>query len=87
MEIMEIMEILENNDFLTRTVEYKDEFDKEKYGQSFDAMTNKDYKFIRVNGVEVKGKRIIEEYGSILIIYNGNQAQIKKEDINTFEVL
>lgn len=87
MEIKEITEILENNKFVTRTVEYTDEFYKEKYGSSFDAMTSGNYKTIKVNCVEVKAKRIIEEFGSIVFIYNGNQVSIKKEELIKLEVL
>ena len=69
------------------TVVYKSQEDKEKYGLSFEALAKNDFEEIRVNGETYKAKRIIEEFGLILLIYDFNQVEFIPADIETFEVL
>lgn len=65
-------------------IEYKRAEDKEKYGSSFDTHLNdKDFVFVTVNGGTFKVKRICEEYGRILFIYNFEQVSYKLEDIKS----
>ena len=74
--------INEETSFDVYDIEYKKEKDKEKYGTSFDTYLNdKEYVYITVNGGTFKVKRIVEEYGRILFIYNGEQISYKPEDI------
>ena len=83
-----LMEKLEKDPkFEYRTVEYKSQEDKDKYGLSFEAITKNDFEEVIVNGETYKAKRIIEEFGLILMIYNFNQVEFKPKDIETFEVL
>lgn len=77
-----VTELKKSNKFDVRDVEYKAEEDKAKYGKSFEALaTDKDFNFIKVNDVTFKAKRIIEEYGLILFIYNGNQVEVEPSKI------
>ena len=74
--------ISEEPSFDVYDIEYKSDKDKEKYGKSFDTYLNdKEYVYIKVNGGTFKVKRILEEYGRILFIYNGEQISYKPEDI------
>lgn len=76
-----VTELKNSNKFDVRDVEYKAEEDKAKYGTSFEALANKDFYFVKVNDVTFKAKRIIEEYGLILFIYNGNQVEVEPSKI------
>ena len=76
-----VTELKNSNKFDVRDVEYKAEEDKAKYGKSFEALANKDFNFVKVNDVTFKAKRIIEEYGLILFIYNGNQVEVEPSKI------
>ena len=76
-----VTELKNSNKFDVRDVEYNAEEDKAKYGKSFEALANKDFNFIKVNDVTFKAKRIIEEYGLILFIYNGNQVEVEPSKI------
>ena len=87
MKISEITKILKDKGFEVFSIKYITREDQEKYGESFDAECENEFKFVKVNKGEFKAKRIIEEYGSIVFIYNGEQVSFKKEDIDTFEVL
>lgn len=74
--------IREEPSFDVYDVEYKRAEDKEKYGTSFDTyLNNKDFIFIKVNGGTFKVKRICEEFGRILFIYNGEQVSYNPKDI------
>lgn len=87
MKIENITEnIREEGSFEIHAIEYKSEHDKEKYGTSFDTYTDKDYIWVKVNGGLFKCKRIVEEFGRILFIYNGEQISWKPEDIQTLEI-
>ena len=88
MKITEIKEkISENKNFELRDVEYKSEADKKKFGTSFEALCKKNYQFIKVNGLTFKTRRIIEEFGFILFLYNGTQIEAIPEDIISIELL
>ena len=76
-----VTELKKSNKFDVRDVEYKAEEDKAKYGKSFEALAKKDFNFVKVNDVTFKAKRIIEEYGLILFIYNGNQVEVEPSKI------
>ena len=68
-------------------IPYKKESDNRKYGKSFDTYLNdKEYVYVRVNGGHFKCKRIVEEFGRILFIYNGEQISWKPEDIQSIEI-
>lgn len=82
-----IVEELNANGFAVRWIEYKSEEDKSSYGMSFDAVTQRDFKLVKVNKVECKAKRIIEEYGKIVLVHNYNQVSIALQDISSWEVL
>lgn len=87
MEIDEIKtKIRECDHFDVYDIEYKSDEDKEKYGKSFDTYLNdKDYVFITVNGGTFKVKRIVEEYGRILFIYNGEEIKFYPEGIMSID--
>lgn len=86
MKYEEIKTLVKNaNDWDYREIEYKRETDQEKYGTSFDAIFKDDYQYIKVNGLTFRCKRIIEEFGLILFLYNHNQIEINPTDITTLE--
>ena len=87
MKIKDITDTIEKEgSFKVYPIEYKSNEDKEKYGLSFDTYTDKDFIWVRVNGGLFKCRRICEEYGRILFIYNGEQISWKPEDITTLEI-
>lgn len=87
MEIKEIKEIIrQEKSYELYDIEYKRQEDKEKYGESFDTYTDKEYIWVRVNGGLFKCKRICEEYGRILFIYNFEQISWKPEEITSLEI-
>lgn len=78
--------IREEPSFDVYDIEYKSQEDKDKYGTSFDTYLNdKEYVYVCVNGGTFKVKRIVEEYGRILFIYNGEQISWKPEDITNIQ--
>ena len=82
-----VTELKNSKKFEVRDVEYKAEEDKAKYGKSFEALAiGREFYFITVNGLTFKARRIIEEFGSILFINDGNQVEVKPEDIETLKV-
>lgn len=81
------LNLRESNKFKVRNILYKSKEDREKYGESFEAMSHKDFCYIEVNFLTFRVKRIIEEYGMILFIYNGNQIEIEPENITTLRIL
>ncbi|MBQ6630859.1 MAG: hypothetical protein IJH55_01850 [Romboutsia sp.] len=82
-----VTELEASKKFEVRTVEYKAEEDKAKYGKSFEALAiDREFCFVNVNGLTFKARRIIEEFGSILFINDGNQVEVKPEDIKTLKV-
>lgn len=84
MKTQEVKETLKTNQELTvRTINYKSSEDIKKYGESFEATTQKEFIYITVNNLTFRVKRIIEEYGLILFIYNFNQIEINPKDIKT----
>lgn len=76
----------ESNRFTVRRVLYKSKEDREKYGKSFEAICHNDFCYVKMNNALFKVKRIIEEYGQILFIYDGNQIEIYPEDIISLEI-
>ena len=85
--IGECKDIRNNSLFEIQKISYKDEKDIETYGDSFSAILHsKDFIFVKVNGVEFKTKRITEDFGSILFIYNFNQVKVKIEEIYKLEL-
>lgn len=89
MDIDEIIGIFDENElFSVYEVSYKAQKDKDKYGKSFDAsLKSKDYVYICVNKGTFKAKRVIEEFGCIIFIYDGNQISWKTEDIESIRIL
>lgn len=86
MENPEITKALETG-FETFEIEYKNPEHKRKYGSSFEAISKGAFTFVKVNGGTFKAKRVVEEFGNILFIYNGEQVSFKAEDIFSVEVL
>lgn len=82
----EILKALEQG-FKTFEIEYRNPEHKEKYGTSFEAITDGAFAFVKVNGGTFKAKRVVEEFGNVVFIYNGEQVSFKLEDINSVEVL
>ena len=87
MLVKEIMDkIKEDGLFDVYSIEYKRQEDKDKYGNSFDTYLNdKNYAYVKVNGGTFKCKRIVEEFGRILFIYNGEQISYNPQDIHELE--
>ena len=89
MDNQEIINRLEEDGtFEVYEIPYKSQEHKDKYGNSFDTHLNgKDYVYVRVNGGEFRVKRICEEFGRILFIYDGNQISWKPEAIQSIDIL
>lgn len=77
----------ESGKFKVRDVNYKYDEDKQKYGTSFEAITDNDFELVKVNDETYKAKRIIEEFGLILLIHDFKQVEFKPEDISSITVL
>lgn len=87
MKVNEIIdEIIETGLFDVHLVEYKYKEHRRVYGTSFDAtLKHGDYVRMLVNEEEVLAKRIIEEFGKILFIYDFKQKEYLPEHIKTIK--
>lgn len=86
MNINEIKKILRDGKFKVRDVEYNTIELSQKYGLSFEA-TVEEVCVVKINNVECRCIRCIEEFGKLLCIWNGTQVSIKLEDIISLEVI
>lgn len=86
MKSAELLKALEPG-FETFEIEYKNPEHREKYGTSIEALSTGAFTFVKVNGGTFKAKRVVEEFGNIVFIYNGEQVSFKAEDIFSVEVL